>query len=516
MLVEVAFTTPDETWKSVQAMIGGPAMLAPPTVGGLFVGADPITADKLDTKLPVFALVVGTKDDQRIVWCAHARANALPALKSGFTDSDTAKFKVAGAEQSIDVLEPKGTDKRVIGLAHGDFVLFASTRADLASFGPYAYRTLPTKPLPKSAMSASLGHDVLAGTVHDWITEQGSSVHNQLSRFDDELRKDHGGRAPDFGDPRAIIDVLDRWSKGTNDAVSDMDHATLVADVDAAGLRATLTLSPPKNDGAAHALVTGMRPGDASPLLDAAGGMVLQALVRSDVDERTANATGVADTLRAVADKKLPPADDKKLTAALDTFSKTRGDYFILTAGFKASARGVAVTTHVADDTKAADAVGVLVDEVTHPPFYEALRGSLSISSNKTVKKELGELGEGKLLTLQRDSQDLLGPTVQIAYGSKAGVLGVALSNDAPALLAMTRSPEHKLSEDARAKDAIDKLGRDCTIAVVLVPGMLNSSQGSDPVVVGWGRRGDDAFLSVDAGATAARQLFVQFATLAK
>jgi hypothetical protein len=45
---------------------------------------------------------------------------------------------------------------------------------------------------------------------------------------------------------------------------------------------------------------------------------------------------------------------------------------------------------------------------------------------------------------------------------------------------------------------------------------MLNSSQGSDPVVVGWGRRGDDAFLSVDAGATAARQLFVQFATLAK
>ncbi len=516
VLAELAFSTPDETWKAAQALVGGPAMLAPPTVGGLFVGGDAIAADKIDTKLPVFGLVVGNKDGIRVVWCAHAKANSLPALKRTLAESDTAKFKVAGSEQSIEVLEPRGSDKRVIGLAHGDFVVFASSREDLVAFGPYAYRTLPQKPIGKPALHASLGHDVLAGVVHEWIAKESFAVHQQLSTFDDELRKDHGGRPPDFGDPRALIAVIDRWSSGTNDAVTDMDHAELDADLDANGLRGTLTLSPPKKEGAARTLVSTMHPGDAAPLLDAAQGLVFTALVRSDVDERAANGAGVADTLRAVAGAKLPAADDKKLTAALDTFGKTRGDYFILGAVFKATTRGLALVTHVADDTKAAQSLGVMVDQITHPPFYDPIRAALSIASNKTAAKDLGALGQGKLLTFTRDTNDLFGPTLEIGYGAKSGVAGVGIGNDAPALLVTATAPEHKLSEDAHAKAAIDKLGRDCTIAAVLVPGMLTAQQGNEPIVVGWGKRGDDAFLSVDAGANAVRQLFIQMATFGK
>ncbi len=516
VLAEVAFSTPDDTWRAVQTMIGGPAMLAPATVGGLLVGGDPIAADKVDTRLPVFGLVVGNKDSVRFVWCAHARANSLASLKSALAESESAKFKVAASEQSIEVLEARGAGKRVIGLAHGDFVVFASSREDLVSFGPYAYRTLPTRPAQKPAMRATLGHDVLASAVHDWIADESSGVHNQLASFDEELRKDHGGRAPDFGDPRALIGVIDRWSSGTNDAVSDMDHAEVDADIDAAGVRATITLSPPKKDGAAHTLVSSMHPGDAAPLLDVSQGMILQALVRSDVDERAANAVGVANTLRAVADTKLSGADDKKLTAAMDTFSKTRGDYFILSAGFKPTVRGLSVVMHVADDTKAAQSLGVMVDQATRPPFYDPLRAALSIASNKTADKDLGVLGQGKLLTFTRDANDFFGPTLDIAYAAKSGLAGVAVGSDATALLVMATAPDHKLSEDARTKAAIDTLGRDCTIAAVLIPGLLAAQQGNDPVVVGWGKRGDDAFLSIDAATNAARQLFIQFASLGK
>lgn len=514
VLAELTLGTPDDTWKAVQSLIGGPAMLAPPTFGGLlFAQADATLGDKIDTKLPVFGLAVGDPDGVRLVWCAHAKQGAFASLRSALADADNAKFKAAGSEQSIDVLEPLGTAKRVIGLAHGDYVLFATSRADIAAFGPYAYRTLPTKPIPKQAIVATLSHDALSGPLRTAITKQSKSLHDRLTSFDDELRKDHGGRDPDFGDPRPLIDVLDRWTAAIGDAAGDMDHAELDADADADGVHATLTLSPPKTDGPARQLVASMHPGDVSPLLDAPRDMLVQAMFRSDADERAANATGVATTMHAVTEKQLPEKDAKRLADALQSLAQARGDYFMLSLAIRGAARGLAVTTHVGDDAKATSAVGTLVDQSTHPPLYALLQSALSIKTNKTTSKDLGALGTGKLLTFDRDAKDFLGPTWQVAYASKGGLMGIAISPDAPTYLGAVVAPEHKLSSDPKASAAIGKLGRDCTFAAVLVPSALNASPGSDPVVLGWGKRGDDAFLSADAATNAARQLLVQIAT---
>ncbi len=516
VIAEFTMSTPDETWKTLQTTLGGAAALAPPTIGGLMlasVGTDS-SLPGLDTTQPVYGLFVGgidTAEARRTVWCLHATPTGIASLRSALAESDTAKLKASGSEQSIEVLEPKsGSKPRFVGLAHGNFVIFAASREDIGNFGPYAYRTMPTKPVQKPAVVLTLSHGTLANLASGWVASHRTAFSKQLTDFDDDLRKDHGGRAPDFGDPKPLIDLFDVWGKSVGAALGDFDHAEADLDLDANGMHATLTLSPQK-EGPARDLVASMRPGDAAPLLDAPAGLALSLIVRSDAAERLGNAVGAGETINAVTDKRISAADAKNVADALQTIAKTRGDYFLLSLS-AVKTRGFAMTTRVSDDSKATRATGAIVELGVRPPFYDLLHAALGVKSQTSATIELPPLGKGRLFTLEREGSSgaVLGPTVQIAFASKDGVLATVLAPDAAAMLKLAAAPEHKCGDDPKLRAAVGKLGSDCTFAAILIPSALTSEGGSDGIVIGWGRRGDNAFASIDAGNVAARQVLQQ------
>lgn len=510
VLAEVSLATPDATWKGVQKTVAGVLSLAPASFGGVLamtVGADAALGDAIDGSAPAFAVVAGDEKAQAIVVAARLKSEAH--ARATLTDGDNAKFQASGSEQGIDVLEPKGAPVGwVLGVAHGGFLLAATSRADLGKLGPYAYRTLPTLPVGAMALVAKVPHAAISGPLRAWLSAREADAKQKLVEMDESLRKDHGGRAPDFGDPRALITALDGWAKGRIDTIADMDHGEIDGSVDDEGVGLVMTLTP-ASSGGSHDLVAAMRPGDASPILELPSGVPLDVLVRGDAADRAANAKDLTDTIKAMTGARLAEPDAKKLELALAAFAEARGDTFAFALGASAPTRGLMATFHTGDDAKSIRAISDLAQVASRPPLFGLLETSLDAKSTKISDADLPPLGAGKLVTVVRKpgASPPLPADVGAAFASKDGRAALGLGLDATALAKAAVAPEHKLAADAKVEKAVSRLGSDVTLAAVVVPTALASAPRSDAIVLGWGKRGGDAFASVEASGGAVRAL---------
>jgi hypothetical protein len=428
---------------------------------------------------------------------------ALDAL----TGAENARFVRAGEDQAITVLLPRGGTTPALGIAHGGFLLVATSREDLAHLGPYAYRTLPARPAPKSPLVITIPRDSATGPVTRLVTARWESIKADLLAKDDEQRQAHGGREPDLGNPKALVATVDAHMKEWIGALTDADHAELSLDLPEASLGGELLLFP-RGDGPAKKLVDGMHAGDTTQLAAVPDSALVAVEVRSDGAERTQTAKDTAAALEGVLGGRLPAAEAKELEGTLDGWAQARGDSFTV-AVVGALAHGLLFRGKVSDEGQATKAFEALVRRLEHAGTRDLAKGLLGFKALRVAPQSVPGIGAGMLGTLEREASGpraVLPIKLDIFWSAQRGDLVALAAEDAPSLAPALFVPPRTLGDDPRIHDALGRVGQDGSIVGVLRPFLGAASPRSDAALFALGRRGDRAMLRVEASGAFVRE----------
>ena len=260
----------------IERGVSGAVALLPPTAGEVacgFAGLDSSVARLIDGGATSYAVLgEGSSAAEGVAWVVAlpltdwAAASAM-LLVGGDAAAppvpDVAGMKVvssAGRPATVAVAPARGAGSR-------GWLVLASSQEASASFGPYAVRTMPTKAAPteSAAIVADVPQSALAGPVPRWLGARWAESRAWLGARDDEQRAKHGGRAPDFGDPRPLVEALDGAVTGRIALLPASRGARVVVDAGDDDVHVELTLTP-AGDASSTSAVPAMVPGDALPL----------------------------------------------------------------------------------------------------------------------------------------------------------------------------------------------------------------------------------------------------------
>ncbi len=521
LLAEVVLATPDATWKSVQGTIGGLLALTAPTFAGMLgaTAGAPGLSGPVEAGAPAY-VVVGD-GASGLHWAVALRANEAAALSWAGADAGTF-VRSATDEEQMKIFEPVRPDGCAVGVAPGNFLVVASSRADLVALGPYAFRTLPTRPLPKDPARIAFTHDGVAKLVALGASEWSTTKSDLLAK-DEEQRQAHGGRAPDHGDPKALVAAVDRWIGGWLDAGRDARSGELVLEAlegseRALGLELLLTANGPT--GPAASLVNAMHPGEVRALEAAPGGAFVALEVRSDTAERAQTADDLGAGSEAVL--RLGAAERKDLTADLAAWAGARGDELVL--GFDLTpSRAFFLRTTVPDEARATKAFDGLVHRADTGSLRDLVRGALDIATLQTAPVTAPGVGSGTLVTVTRRAPkpagdagaagSMLPPKLGVFYTAQRGELVATAAEDAPAAAAALLGGGKRLGDDARVKEALGRVHGRGVVVGVARPLLASAAPRSDAAIFAVGRDGDRAMLRLEATGTILRELMRRLQT---
>jgi hypothetical protein len=400
-----------------------------------------------------------------------------------------------------------------VALARGWLLLGRDERAVL-ELGPYAYRTMPGKPAPSSgAFAVAVApQSAMAGPLAGGLLSRWNDAKAWLAARDVEQRARHGGRAPDFGDPRAILDALDAVVRRRVELLTHAEGARFQVDVGDSEVRADLTVTPALEDGGGAPLAATLRPGDVQPLGEAPAEALLALLVRDDAAERVESARDVGAALEASLGSRLHGDDARAIHAALDDWARGRGDWLSAAVAWGRS-RGVWVRTPAPAGEVAVRAVRELVGLLRRPALGEPLGRALSLGPEAIGPASVPNFGSATLASFgppRATAQPAAPPSFGIAWGVRDADLFVAAGDGAARLLSTQASPEAKLADDPAVARALAALGSDAAVALVAQPlrfDPVRAEAGSAPAVFALGRRGGDLWVHLDVADLLLREL---------
>jgi hypothetical protein len=484
---------PDALWARVQSGVSGAAGLLPNDVGALLcaaTGLDASVGPLVDGKAGAFVVVA---DGVGGSGASLAWAAALP-LKDGTRvatlllppDASAPRY-TARDEQGMLVLTRTGHPMPVsMALAQG-WLVVAGSEADLARLGPYAWRTMPTLPAPAGTGSivAVLAQKALASRAG----AQWEQARAWLAARDREERERHGGRAPDFGDPQAILDAADVVVKRRITLLSGARAATLEIEAGDDDVRAELHLEV---DGDVDA---GTIPGDARPLGELPGDAVLALMVRDGAATRADDARDIEAALAGALGPRARADDNRAVAAAVDAWAASRGDW--LTASLSwAPVRAVTLRSSGGDG--AARALRGLVELAGRPVFAAPLHDVLETAAPTFSAVRIDGLAGASLATFGGKSPP------GVAWGVRGDQLLAAVGVPAEQRLREQLSAP-RLADDPRVSKVLTSLGSDASLVILAEPLRLDPSRAASeaarsPAVLAWGRQGGAAWLRVDVG----------------
>lgn len=447
VLAEFVLVTPDATWARVQRGIGGIVALMAPTVGGVvasLIGADSALGAEIDGGSAAYGVLV---DKEWIVGLRVRNAARVKEILAG----DAGGFKIAEQQGGLVLLEP-GKEQLALGIAQPGWLIVGKTKEGVSMFGPYVYRTLPTRPLPRANLHADFGRDAFMRWLKEKLDGQWEDLKSFLLSKDAELRQRHGGRDPDFGDARAIVDVVDGFVRSRVDAWADMQSAMLDLDLREDDFTGALTIEP--GTGPSKALVEGMRPGE-TKLGPVPNDTVFFALFRDDLAGRQDTMRGISDGFQKALGNRLTASDAKVLSDALAAWAAGRGDWL----GAAVTAHGVLVRTPAKEGTdKAVRDILALADK---PAFLSPLDAGFGFKSISFAPASFGSVGKGTVATLPRDpkrASPLFGSKLRIGYVMHDEVIDIGFGSEPEALVSS--------ASDDTVAEAITKLGPDVSFFV--------------------------------------------------
>jgi hypothetical protein len=500
LLADVFLATPNATWQGLQRKVGGTLGILPSTLGGLvcaLAGLDPNLGPEIDGA----ALVTGAVADDAVgvAWAIAMKIGEPRRAHDLLFDAETARY-TPRAVGDMTVLAPKGGGPMPLAaaLGAGGYLVLARSEADLSRLGPYAFRTVPTKTLPAGgALVLDAPSAALKGPLRARLASLWDAARGDLASKDDAQRAAHGGRAPDYADPRAILALLDGAMQRRLALLGDLDAARLVVDVLDGSVRADLIVTPGGPSGPSAVAFGEMRPGDASPLLDGTDSP-LALLFRDDAAGRVQTAADVEDAVKRALGERLSEGDAKRLHTTVDGWTKARGDW--TTLGLLGQ-DGLFLRAPAVDAEAADHAIRSFLALVGTAPLKQGLRiqdVSVGAGTAQVAYGEPASPGKGP------------GPKkASVAWTAKAGEIAVTLTapSSAPA---PAPSAAKKLGDEPVIADAVRALDKTVTFAAVVQPLKLDpvrALQPAAPIVVAWGRKEKNAYLRLDGSLALVREL---------
>ncbi|WP_394827011.1 hypothetical protein [Pendulispora albinea] len=540
LLAEAVVVDPNGSWGKVQRGTGGALSLMPMTLGGLvtsLASLDPALGPEIDGTGPAFGALAAGPSGMESIGYAIA-VHLLDERRTRGTLFEGPNARYAGRDAAgLTLLVPKaGAPLPVaIALARGGFLVLARNEADLARLGPYVARTLPARPLPTGSIVIDVPRSAFTGPLAPYLASLWSSFRAEMEQKDARMREAHGGKAPDFGDPRAIVEMSDAFVKSKMGILGDLSRARIVIDAIDEGIRVVATLVPVAGDGPAARAVRAMRVGDAAPLLDVPKASSMALLLRSDAEERKETAHDAAQAVIKALGERIDADGREKLERALGDWAKGRGDD-VSGAWLGGERGGLLVRAPVADAESAARGLRGLVGLGEKTAFKGPLETFLHVQKTTSSQVDVPGLGKVDLVLLTRgeakdaksvkdakdakDAKDpkalsarvppggagrgaLAGPAqagVAWAIGSSApdaaapAPIQVALAEDPIALLRDVTENPGKAGQDADVAAAVKRLGSKVTLALVMRRTAIEPARsgGGLALVVGWGREAND------------------------
>ncbi len=495
LLAEVSVLTPNVTWRRVQSGIGGAIGVMPQNMGTVvcsLAGIDIGLGASIDGASSAFVTFGGEPENPS--WVIAVKVVEARKARDVLLDSETAKY-VAKEEAGLTLLSAKGAAPSSAGglaLDSSGFLLVGKDEAAVRKLGPYTARSLSRKAPHTSAVHVDVMPKALSGKVRTALEKRWQAFAVDLLADDAKMRDSRGGRAPDFGDPKAIVAVADAFVQRRLSALASLTKLAIEFDADAEDLHLRADADGPVADGGLDPMTVG----EIAPLLDLPQDTIAAVLTRSRGDERVADAKDVESALLASLGSRLPDAEGKKLHAALDDFAKGRGDALtVFGLGGERKAKGLVLRTETKGSDAAPRAVAQIADLLRAPVFKEPLR-------IKSAQRSTGEArGVGKCDTLDvtiEGKGKLADTKLGLAWGvshapAAEGQLVAALGDIPLELITRGATPEQKIGGDKVLAPYITALGKEASFVFFAQPFLVDQSKpiAPSPVVLAWGTGGD-------------------------
>jgi len=506
----------------VQRGVGGALGIMPVTIGGVvcaLAGLDPTIGSEVDGGSPAYGVVAD--DDNGDAGYAIAMKLTDPQhTHMLLLEGETARFR-AREEGTLRVLLAKANPLPLaVALARGGYLLVARNEADLARLGPYAYRTLPTKPRPAAALQIDAPRYGVASFARARAGERWGDAKTWLLGQDEATRAKHAGRAPDFGDATALLACADAVVQRRLAVLGDVESMRAELDAGDEEMHGVFTMTPASGRGAATEFIDAMHPGDTAPLLAAAQDSVVALILRDVADERASDARETEACLVRVLGTRVTEDDARRIHTTLDDWAKGRGDWLTATLEWGA-AHGLLLRAPAANAESASRAVHEALELLQRPAFKEPLAKFLQVRDLSFGVADAQGLGKVNLATLTRDAPPPPSPAMKapliappppigIAWRATGADVDVAIGEGAPQLLASGAAPLVRLGEERRIAHALTAAEANATFAIVLQPLRLDparAGQAPAPLVYAWGRKGHDAWARVEIADALIREI---------
>ncbi len=504
LLAEATLLDPNAAWSRVQRGVGGAVALLPMTLGGLvctLAGIDPALAQEVDGTTPAYGVIATSTVDagDPFAWAVAVHLAEPRRARIVLVDGETARYKTRD-EGGLAVLVSKGLPlSAAVALAPSGWLVVANDATGLARLGPYTYKNLPKRPKKDGSLVVDVPHAATARLADELLAPKWAQAKKEMEDADHEMRAAHGGRAPDFGDPAAILKTADAFVTEKLDVLRDLDHVHLTIDAGDDAMKAVLALTPRSGSGPASQAIAALHLGDAAPMLDAPSDASLVVLTRSDAASRTTTTKGVEDALDQALGERITAAEKQDLHGALAAWAAGSGDW-VTAALAIGKPTGIVVRTAATDADGASHAAHLGAELLGRPVFRGPLEAALDVRGVALGSAEAPPLGKVELLSVAR--RDPKAPPLGAMWGAHDGSFFFAAGDSPTALVALGAAPARRLRDDARVAATLNALGPDVGFALLARSILLGlgaaASGNTTPFVAAVGRTGGNGWLRVE------------------
>jgi hypothetical protein len=495
LIAEGTLRDPDALWGRLRRGGGRPFARMHDTAAAVLLawaGADPGVAPLVAGE-HAFHIVLGDSADG-VAFAIAMKLKDVDGVRGALVEGDTARYRSEDVEGMMRLVPIEGAAPTVaLAVSWAGYLVVASSVADLATLGPYAARTMPTKALPASAFELRMEPAALAQTGH--------KAPDLAAKATASIAATARGVLPPEVDASAVAECFSTGIRDTLATAGDLAEARVNADADDAQLDVVATLVPKPGDNGARRRLSAMHLASATALLDAPRD-ALAALFWSDTAQsRAEDVSTLGPCLGKALAPLLGPGGGPKLADVLGSWAHGRGDWETASFIARPALAGLVVRAPVADTTAVTTSVRGFVDLASQPALADAIERLLPLRAGAVQTIDVPSVGKASVLMFpphappSRGTPDLPVVTTELAPAGLAWFVDakevdVALGQAPQDLLGLAR-PAAGFKTMPSVGRAVGALGGDVSFAAVVVPPGCCTAAGpaSAPLTFGWGRR---------------------------
>jgi hypothetical protein len=498
LVSELFIPHPDRSWSSIRASLGSGLPVSPAIFFGGALGLPVNALDQLDINIPMVGALVLDGDGMDTLLAVHVKdGSRLLALMTSATPPFSKDEKTS---PGIALLSGPATAGWSLAIS-GNYLVLGSSNKALARSAAFVSRTLPTRAMPEDDFLATIAHKALAGPVKAHLDQLWQAWKKEREAEDVTMRNQHGGSAPDFGDPTEALADIESKAGRFFAILGDLEEARLTIQVQDTSYRALVSMKASSRGGPAAAEIGSMSIGGAEPLLSLPASVTAALLTRDSQQLREESASSQVEAISKVLGGRLDETDKTKVANAFHSWSKGRGDW--LTAGlmWSGSTRAAVVRAAVSDSAELGQATSAMFKLLGVRAISEPLSnwvGDMKLSglaANPTegTVQSVHVVRRPPKVQLHRDRDKAPeSDTFDVVWSiDKQMLVGAAGKEARSAYTALTKGVgAATLGQDAFAKNTFTRLGPTISFALMVDTARVSgeSAKQSANLIIAYGK----------------------------